>query len=370
MKKCIISVLLFMIIFKTAAPLAVSAEMSDTPEQIVMESIAEAAANAGESSGVTPPTREDILKLSPAYILTQMWIMFKQAAGLPLRMFLTMTAVILTCAAADALRDSMDGMTGTAGIFGIVAALAGAYIILQNAGLWLAECTAALHAGSAFMVTFVPVYAGVLALCGGVTTAPIWCGSVIAASGVLSGVTTLFLPPLCKAFLALGTVSAAAPYLKIGQAAGLLHTFIQRLLGLCMAVFIGLLTVQTAITAGGDAVSIKTAKFAVSAAVPIVGGAVGEAVAAVRSGFIALKAASGAVGIAAFLMLTLPFLLKAFAVRLSLTAALGVAEMFDVAPLSGLLRCAAAASGIIFAALVCFCVYNIIAIGVVINMGN
>lgn len=350
------------IILMSSIPLRVSAQSADDVSQIVDNAISEA--------GITPPAKEDLLKLTPSYLLTQLFAMLRQAAGMPLRLFFTLTAVILTCAAADTMRDTVGDYTKTSGIFGIVAALAGSYVILQNAGLWLSECAAALGAGSAFMVTFVPVYAGVLAMCGGVTTAPLWCGGVIAASGVLSGITSMFLPPLCNAFLALGTVSAAAPYLKIGQAANMVHMIIQKLLGLCMAVFVGLLTVQTAITAGGDAISIKTAKFAASAAVPIVGGAVGDAVAAVRSGFIALKAASGALGIAAFLMLTLPFLIKAFAVRLSLLAALGVSEMFDVTPLSGLLKCAAAVSGIIFAALVCFCVYNIIAIGVVLTLGN
>ena len=49
------------------------------------------------------------------------------------------------------------------------------------------------------------------------------------------------------------------------------------ILGFCMTLFTGLLTVHSLVTASADSAASRAVKFAVSSFVPVVGGALGEA---------------------------------------------------------------------------------------------
>ena len=87
--------------------------------------------------------------------------------------------------------------------------------------------------------------------------------------------------PLCCIFIALGLISALAPDLQAGALIRSVKSLALWILSFCLTVFLALLTIKTSVSGAADGVTLKTAKFLLSSAVPVVGGAVGDAWAAV-----------------------------------------------------------------------------------------
>lgn len=75
-------------------------------------------------------------------------------------------------------------------------------------------------------------------------------------------------------------------------------------------IFLGILTIQGVAGAVGDSVTFKTAKFGVDAFVPVVGGVLSDALAAVVSSSLLIKNAVGIAGVAVICTIMLIPLLK------------------------------------------------------------
>ena len=85
-----------------------------------------------------------------------------------------------------------------------------------------------------------------------------------------------------------------------------LYGFAKWALVLAVTVFSGFLSIQTALNAQVDAATSKAAKLAVSSAIPIVGSAFGDAIAAIQNSVHAVKSGVGAFGILAALCIFCP----------------------------------------------------------------
>ena len=85
-----------------------------------------------------------------------------------------------------------------------------------------------------------------------------------------------------------------------------LYGFAKWLLVLSVTLFSGLLSVQTMLGAQVDAASSKAVKLLASSAIPIVGGAFGDAVAAIQNSVQIVKSGAGAFGILAALCIFAP----------------------------------------------------------------
>ena len=125
-----------------------------------------------------------------------------------------------------------------------------------------------------------------------------------------------------------------------------------------MTVFMSVLSAQTFVTNSADNVLIRTAKFAVSSGVPIVGGTISDAVNTVHASLSLMHSSIGTYGIAAGIVILLPSLISVVCYRFALTAAEAVSEVFGVKELSTLFRACGAVMSIIMAVIVCFLLLN------------
>ena len=137
-----------------------------------------------------------------------------------------------------------------------------------------------------------------------------------------------------------------------------------------MTVFMSILSVQTFVTSSADSVLIRTAKFAVSSGVPIVGGTISDAVSTVHGSLALIKSSVGTYGLIAAAVIILPTLINVVCYRLSVTAAEAVSDIFGVKELSSLLKSCGAVMSIIIAVIVCFLLLNTIAAVIMLAMAN
>ena len=85
--------------------------------------------------------------------------------------------------------------------------------------------------------------------------------------------------------------------------------------------------IQNAMAMSVDSFSIKTAKFALGSFIPLVGGAISDAIGTVAGSLNLIKNTCGTMGIAAMIVLLLPSILHLILHRVAIGAAQGTAEL-------------------------------------------
>ena len=121
-----------------------------------------------------------------------------------------------------------------------------------------------------------------------------------------------------------------------------------------MTLFVGLLSLQSFVTVSADNVTMKAAKFAVSTTIPIVGGAVSEALSTVKSTMGIMKGSIGTFGMISGALVILPSLVSAFCFKLALFIAGAVSDLFGTKALTELIKSGECVMSIVIAVLFCF----------------
>src|SRR5699024_9076044 len=115
-----------------------------------------------------------------------------------------------------------------------------------------------------FQLACVPVLGGILLAAGEPAKALSYETLTALAGNAVSLVANYFLVPLISCFLALSLVSAVCPAVPMNGLCELIAKAVKWILGFCMTLFTGLLTVHSLVTASADSAASRAVKFAVS----------------------------------------------------------------------------------------------------------
>jgi len=334
----------------------------------LINALPEGTRNILYSNDITPDNA-GALELSPFTVIRGLWNLFMQELTSPLRMLAALTGVILLCAAAETLRDGA-GSNKASDTFGLVGVLAGAGLMIVYVSECVAKAAATLNAGATFLLVFVPVFAGIMVVCGQLTTASVFSATLVAAGQVFMYITSAVLTPLASCILGVSAAGAVNPDLKIDSLSKTAAKVVSWTLALLVTVFTGLLSLQSFISTSADTVAMRAVKFTVSTTVPIVGGAVTDALAAVRGSLNLLRGSTGTFGIIAGLTIIAPTMISVFCHKIALGLAAAISDIFGLNALSALLRSGENVVGIIFAMLFCFTLILVISVALMLLMWN
>ena len=117
-----------------------------------------------------------------------------------------------------------------------------------------------------------------------------------------------FFVPAAGALLALTVASGAFKHINIGGLAAAVKKWVITVLAFAVTVFSFILGIQTSLAKSADTLAAKTVKFAVGSSVPIVGGAVSDALTTVSASLSMIKKVTGGTGIALILIILIPVL--------------------------------------------------------------
>ena len=160
-----------------------------------------------------------------------------------------------------------------------------------------------------FAGLLLPVVAVLTAATGAATGAAVRQGATVLFSDLLIGAIDTLLVPIVYAYVAVCAAHAAVGNEGLKKLASVLKWVVTSLLTAVLLAFVGYLTASGAIAGSADAAAIKTAKMAISRAVPVVGGILADAAETVLAGAGLLKGAIGVFGLLGVLALcAYPFL--------------------------------------------------------------
>lgn len=223
----------------------------------------------------------------------------------PLKALGAVVALVLLCRLAEALAG--EAVHSTVSFAGTLATAA---VVLTPLLGVMDRARRAVEGAGVFLAGAVPVYGGLLVASGSPGAGTGYLTWAMGLANALPLVSTTLLFPGMQLFLVLAVADAASE-LGTGELAKSVYSAAKWVLVLAVTAFSGALSVQTLLGAQGDAAAGKTLKFLTASAVPVVGGAFGDGMAAIQSSVAVLRSGAGAFGILAALCIFVPTALEA-----------------------------------------------------------
>lgn len=283
----------------------------------------------------------------------------------PLTAFLSISAVSVLFAAFSAFGNSKYINSAAVAAPAVAAVIVGAdiYSCVQAAAF-------SVKAAATFMIGFIPALAGLIAVSGQTLTSAASSVTLIAAANAVSSFASYGVLPLMGGYLSISIVSGVSPTLSKINPAAALKRVTMWILSLVSTVFLGVLSVQTAVLSEADNLTLKTAKFVLGTSVPVAGGFLSEAVSTISSSITLLKNSAGFYAAIAISVMALPVILEIVLWRISFSLSGVVASLFGEEKISSLLKAVdsvlACLLGIMLLSLALF----VISLAVVVRTGN
>ncbi len=310
-----------------------------------------------------------VLALSPKSFLRLMARLAVDRLARPAKGAAALCSVTLLCAAAESLKLRPDDKT-LAGVAGVVGSLCCCAAVAVPAWTLIGSVCSALGECAEFLLSFIPVYAGVLAAGGQPAAAAAYNAALFGVAEVSGQLAADTVKPLAGIFLALALVGAVAPSFGLAGIAGGVKRAVNWALGIISTVFVGVLGLQGTVGTVADSVTMKTARFAVSSAVPVVGGALADAMSSAAGYIGLLRSVVGAIGIAAGAAIFMPVTVELVLWRLGM----GVVSLFaGAAGVEGISKAADAAGDVfemLLALMLSMLLIVIVTTGIMAAVGN
>lgn len=278
--------------------------------------------------GLDDASASDVMRLTGAdYIFGVIGDMLKEAL-LPASGFLSVMlgTVLISSAVGVMSRDISGGKMAPA--VSMIMTLALAVYITGTLERLVGEISAFACSVSTFCGAMVPMMAGLLSASANTAGAAVTSSGLLFFSSAVEYVVTYIFIPLFRIGTALAVISSVSgPESGAGSICGMIKKAFCWLLAGAAMIFSTVLSYQTELAAAADTAAARSVKYAVGSAIPVVGGALGDAVRTAAAGLSVIKSGAGTVGIIALILLTLPLLISLAYTSLSLAAASFAASM-------------------------------------------
>lgn len=321
-----------------------------------------------EEQGIRLDEPETLQSFSFRKYLEDQLVQAAEAASEPIRMFGLLLGVILLSAFSESLQGERSG--GAAAIYEMICALCAVGVLTEPISAVFLRTTQTLQSSADFMLAFSTIFGGVLAVCGGLTSAAGYQAAMIGICEIAMQLAAKVMIPVLSMGLAMSIVDAVNPVISLEGMIKLMQKVTVWLLGFLMTIFLGFLSVQSMVSVSTDKLSTKTTRFLISNLIPFVGGAVSDAYSTVLGSMGVLKSATGMIGILSVLSLLLPLIFQLGIYRLLIAAGGAVAEMFAVKRLLRLLRNVESILATAFSVAVSFSVMFVVSTAIMLLLGG
>lgn len=282
-----------------------------------------------QNIGINSSDWRQLNELSVGAILLEVLNMLGQSSFQPLACMLTVLGIIIFCALSDCLKDN-GGLSSLDGTVSVITALCLCGVVVFPVADVLSSGITAINSGCAFMLLYVPVMAGILVASGSSISGASYYTTVMAAGEVISQISSRLLSPILNILLGITVISSLCSRIKLGGIINMAHSIFKWVISFLMSIFVSVLSLQSIIGTAADNTGIKAAKFAISSFVPVVGGALSDALLTVQGSFNLLKSGVGVFAIISTAALYLPAIIKCIVWIFTIGCCAAVAEVFSL----------------------------------------
>jgi stage III sporulation protein AE len=221
-----------------------------------------------------------------------------------------------------------------------------------------------------FMQALLPVQITLLVALGNITSAAIFHPFILAALGFISTLIKNFVFPLLFLGAVLAIVNNISEHMKVSKLAALFNTASKAILGLCLTIFIGIMTIQGVTGSMSDGIALRSAKYATDTFVPVVGRWFSDAIELVVGSALLLKNAVSLVGIIVICIICLIPIIKIVAMMLIYRVAAALVQPLGNHGLSDALQSMGSSLTLVFASVASVGIMFFMAISIIMATGN
>ena len=266
-------------------------------------------------------------------VLSHIWQFVTSGAKLPIKTGVLIASIIFLAASFTAFGTTPQFETAIYAAVLVVSAL-----IMGSIASVISTAVNAIKGCSSFMISFVPVFATVVALSGKTVTAPAMSALLLGAAQTVSFVSSFAVLPLMGGYLALSIGANVSPLTNGSAMVESIKKLSVWIISLLSTLFVGVLGIQTVVNSAADSVTLRTTKFILGTSVPIVGGALSEAVSTVSASLGLLRASIGIYGVVAIAFILLPIVVELILWRVMLMLDISLSELFSLSKITGILK--------------------------------
>ena len=326
--------------------LGVRAEESGSPDEFYSEQYKNSGAEEIENNlpeqtreyfknnGIDPSDYNWVNSISAESVFKHIFTFIASGAKAPLKAGAGIIAIILISAALGCVEIKSSAMTAAV----YAAAAASAAVIAVPVSSVINASVNALQGTGIFMLSFIPIFAVIVAASGAAVTAASMSALLLAAAETVTYISSFAVLPLMGGYLAVSVSGAVSPAIKKSGIAETVKKLAFWIMAFISAVFIGILGIQTAVNASADTLASKTAKFIIGSSVPVAGGVLSEAINTVTASMGLLKSSVGIYGALACAVTLLPLVIELLIWRAVLLVTSAASELFSLGGIAGLLR--------------------------------
>lgn len=279
--------------------------------------------------------------------------------------------IIVITVLSSVLKNGGGGLiNGSADIYGSVCTVAAAAVISPAIFDVFSSTIETLRQSGSFIAAFIPVFSGITAASGGIAQAGVYDVAVLAASELILQLSGSFLMPLLSSSAILSFTGSIFKSADISSIVQLIKKTVTWCITVSMLLFTGFVTLKCSLAGKADGAATKTARFMISGFVPLVGGAVTDAYASVRSSFDIIRGTVGTAGCLAIVLIMLPPVLQIMIFRLIMWTGAAAAELLSEETMAKLLRSVDSVFSVAQSVMVCYGVMFILCTAILMrNMG-
>ena len=319
-----------------------------------------------EENGIDAADYDFVNDISVSSVFSHISDFLKSGMKSPLKAGAMIAAIILMSAAFTSFNLEAEKFAPAL----YAATLAVTVIIAKDIWDCVLGAVNAAKGCSTFMLAFIPIFISIMAISGRTVTAAASNAVLLAATNFLSSAMSFFVLPLLGGYLSLSISSSVSPLLEKSGTVELIRKISVWAMSLISTVFIGVLSIQTAVNSAADTLTLKTAKFIVGSSVPVAGAALSEATNTVFASVSLLKSSVGIYGIVALCVILIPIVIELILWRLVLLLNASVSDIFSLSKISGLLRAVDTMLSTLLGIILFIGALFIISLGVLVSAGN
>lgn len=198
----------------------------------------------------------------------------------------------------------------------------------------IALATSAVTRTAKGMEGLLPLLLSLMAAVGGSSGSALMQPAVVAAASTMTNIIREVTVPLATASAILTMLCHVGEGVRLHRLASFLQSCATWTLGICFTIFIGVLTTRSVTAAALDGVTLRTAKYALSSMIPVVGGLFADTVDTLIGSSLLVQGALGVTGLMIIASYALGPLCQTLAAAMMYRLASALMEPLSDGPLS------------------------------------
>ena len=284
-------------------------------------------------NGIDAKNPDWVNQITGSGVLSHIWDIVTGGAKTPIKVGVFIASMIFLTASLTAFGVSPRFETAL-----YVAVLSIGVIVAVDIWQCVEAAVGAVKGCSSFMLSFVPIFASVLALSGHTVTAPAMSTLLLGASETVAFLASFLVLPLMGGYLALSIASGVSPLFKNVGIVETVKKFSMWTMSLLGTLFVGILGIQTVVNSAADSITMRTTKFILGTSIPVVGSALSESVSIISASMGLLRSSIGIYGVVALIFMLLPIIVELLLWRCMLMLNISLGELFSLPKVTGILR--------------------------------